>query len=186
MILPLVDPYDEILFRKTDKFDFNNPPVNPVELYQNLAETMLHHGGIGLAAPQCGLPYNFFVIRSDPIIGMFNCKIVDQGEELVKLDEGCLSYKGILLNIARPKNIKVRYTQPNGEVKTELYTGMTARVIQHELDHVNGIVFLEKVSNLEATLAIKKCNKKRNTKFNLAMLNTQKNRARHEFSVQSI
>lgn len=179
MILPLVDPYDEILFKKTEKFDFSNPPVNPIELYQNLAETMLHHGGIGLAAPQCGLPYNFFVVRSEPVMGMFNAKIVDFGEEEVKMDEGCLSYKGITLNIKRPKNIKVRYTQPNGEVITSMFTGMTARVIQHELSHVNGEVFIEKVSNLEATLAIKKCNKKFKKSFNLSTLNTQKNKVRN-------
>jgi peptide deformylase len=177
MILPLVDPYDEVLFKKTEKFDFSNPPENPIELYKNLAETMLHHGGIGLAAPQCGLPYNFFVIRSDPVIGMFNAKIVDQGEELVKLDEGCLSYKGITLNIERPKNIKVRYTRPDGQTVTELYTGMTARVIQHEKDHVDGVVFLEKVSNLAATLAIKKANKKFKTTYILSKVHSQKKAA---------
>lgn len=171
MILPLVDPYNEVLFKKTEKFDFANPPENPIELYKNLAETMLHHGGIGLAAPQCGLQHNFFVIRSDPVIGMFNAKIVDQGEELIEMDEGCLSYKGIILNIARPKNIKVRYTRPDGVTVTEMYTGMTARVIQHEISHVNGKVFLELCSNLQVVMAIKKSNKKFGTKYNQVKLN---------------
>ena len=165
MILELVDRNDPILHTPTPEFDFYAAPVNPIELYQNLAETMLHHNGLGLAAPQCGLPYRFFVIKSDPVIGMFNCRIVDQSQATIVLDEGCLTYPNLFFKVRRPTAIKVRYEQPDGETKTAEYTGMTARIIQHELDHVNGVVFLDRISKLERERAFIRANKKYGTNY---------------------
>lgn len=137
----LVIKTDPILKLKTEKFDFNNPPIDPVQLVLDLAQTMMYYNGIGLAAPQCGLPYRVFLIKSNPIIVCFNPHIIDIGEENISLEEGCLTFPGYFLKIKRPKIIKVRYTQPNGEVITKIFDGMTARVFQHELDHLNGILF---------------------------------------------
>lgn len=178
MILDLVPNSNPVLHIPTPEFDFNAAPINPIELYKNLGETMLAKGGIGLAAPQCGLPYNFFVIRSDPIIGMFNCRIVDMSMERLELEEGCLSYKGLILKIKRPVSIKARWqelvigpnNQLNVETKTQVFTGMTARAIQHEKDHVDGIVFTKYSTKIELELAKNKARKLNKVKKNTGVL----------------
>lgn len=137
---PLVLSNDPILKEEMEEFDFANPPINPVELYEKLASTMVKEGGLGLSANQCGLPYRAFVMTGENIIGVFNPKIVDQSNETIVLDEGCLSYPNLFIRIKRPRKIKVRYQTPVGEVKTEVYDGITARVFLHELDHLDGII----------------------------------------------
>ncbi len=146
LVYELVDKNNEILNRVVEKFDFNNAPINPSELAYNLAETMLTHGGIGLAANQCGLPYRAFVIKSNPILACFNPIIVDDNSEKVALEEGCLTIKGYIVKITRPKLVKVRYTQPDGQTLTRVFDGMTARIFQHELDHLNGIMFQKRAT----------------------------------------
>ena len=158
-VLDLVKPGSPILKTKTELFDFAKALVNPVELYQNLANTMLEKEGIGLAAPQCGLPYRVFVIHSDPILGIFNPRIVDVGEEEFTLEEGCLTYPGLLLKISRPRRIKLRFTEANGETKTEVFHDMTARIIQHETMHLDGVLFSSLASRLQLEMAIKKAKK---------------------------
>lgn len=146
MIYDLVDPSDPILHNPVPEFDFDNPQVNPLDLVSNLAETMLHNGGIGLAANQCGLPYRVFVLLGKEIIPCFNPIIVDASEETIVLEEGCLSYPGLLVKVRRPRRIKVRYTEPNKNVVTETFDGITARAFQHELAHLNGIVHINQAS----------------------------------------
>lgn len=144
-----------------DLFDFSNPPINPIDLARDLAECMLEYDGIGLAANQLGLPLRVFAIKSNPILVCFNPRIVDKTTETVKLEEGCLTFPKLLLKIERPKSIKCRYTLPNGLTETHTYTGMTARIFQHELDHLDGILFTQKVKPVALTLAKEKL-KKRN------------------------
>lgn len=139
---PLVSSNDPILKEEAEDFDFQNPPVNPVELYQKLSSTMVREGGLGLSANQCGLPYRAFVMTGENITGVFNPKIVDQSNETIVLDEGCLSYPNLFIRIKRPRKIKVRYQTPIGEVVTEVYDGITARIFQHELDHLDGIIHI--------------------------------------------
>ena len=146
MIRELVDCNDPILKQKTENFDFKNPPINPVELYIDLAETMRENEGLGLAAPQVGLPYRAFVMRAENIIGVFNPKIVDISSEMVYLEEGCLSYPNLWVKVKRPKKIKVRYTNPDGQTETRVFDGMSARVFQHEFDHLEGIVHLKRAN----------------------------------------
>jgi peptide deformylase len=137
----LVNKNDPILKQKTEKFDFNNPPIDPVQLVLDLAQTMMYYNGIGLASPQCGLSYRVFLIKSNPIIACFNPIVIDKSEEEIYLEEGCLSFPGLFLKIKRPKTIKVRYTQPNGEIVTKTFDGMTARCFQHKLNHLDGVLF---------------------------------------------
>ena len=146
MIHELVDCNDLILKQKTDLFDFKNPPIDPVELYNNLAETMRELDGLGLAAPQIGLPYRAFVMRAENIIGVFNPKIVDISSEVVYLEEGCLSYPNLWVKVKRPKKIKVRFTHPDGQTETRVFDGMSARVFQHEFDHLEGIVHTKRAN----------------------------------------
>ena len=145
-IYPLVSCDHPILKQPTPKFDFQNPPIDPVDLAHSLAKTMLDNNGLGLSAPQIGLNYRVFCIASSPIICCFNPIVVDQTSDMVYLDEGCLSFPGLIVKVKRPRAIKIRYTQPNGEVKTEKFIGMTARAILHEIDHLDGIVFTQRAN----------------------------------------
>lgn len=156
---PLVDKRSEVLRQVTPKFNFQNPPMDPYELYRELGEALQKHGGLGLAAPQIGYPYRVFVIRSSPIIPFFNPIIVDASEETVEMDEGCLTFPGILLKIQRPRVIRVRYTDPNGTTETKKFQDMTARVIQHELDHLNGVLFGSHAGPMQLDVAIRKAKK---------------------------
>ena len=142
MIRKLVGSNDPILRQKIEPFDFENPPMNPVELANDLIETMNRHNGVGLSANQIGLPYRVFVMRSSPeAFVCFNPRIIDQSSEVVQLEEGCLSYPMLFLPIKRPKLIKVRYTSYTGETFTRKFDGITSRCFQHEMDHMNGTVF---------------------------------------------
>lgn len=155
----------DFLLTPLEPFDFNNPPVDPIQLAIDLAETMLFHNGLGLAANQCGLPYRLCVVRSDPIIAMFNPKLVDWSEDFDVLDEGCLSFPNLLVKVRRPKRIRVRYTRPNGETVTERYAGMTARIMCHEISHLNGKLFTDDLSPFMLRRLIEKHNKKFKTNY---------------------
>lgn len=160
MIYDLVDCNSPILKQEMEPFDFSNPPVDPIELAANLAETMLHNEGLGLAANQCGLPYRVFVMRSNPLpIVCFNPKIVDYSEESVYLEEGCLSYPSLFVKVKRPKKIKVRFSEPNGNVVTTTYDGITARVFQHEYDHLEGITHTKRANRYHLEQARKAASK---------------------------
>ena len=150
---------DEILHEKMEDFDFNNPPMDPVELKQQLVDVMLANNGIGLSANQIGLPYRVFVMRYDAKdhVACFNPKIANVIEEKEYLmEEGCLSYPHLFLKIKRPGTIRVRFTDENGETKSHTVSGLTSRVFQHELDHMNGIDFRERAHKYHLVKAKKK------------------------------
>lgn len=155
MIHPVRHP-DPLIYEEMEKFDFDNPPTDPIQLAHDLAETMLSENGMGIAANQMGLPYRVFAIKSDPIIVCFNPRVVDSSEETVYLEEGCLSFPNLFIKIKRPATVKVRYTEPNGNVVTTTFGGLTARVFQHELDHLDGIAFQRQASALELQRAKQK------------------------------
>lgn len=156
-LIPSTDP---LLRTPMDKFDFSNPPISPTELYTTVGKAMIEFNGVGLSACQIGLPYHFFVLRTEPVMGMFNAEIVDASKEKETYDEACLSFPGLLLKIKRPKVIKVRYTDPLGERKTAKFQDMTARIIQHELDHCNGIPFTNRVTKFQLERVLEKVRKK--------------------------
>lgn len=139
MILPILDRTNPILREVMPVFDFKNQVVDPGQLYTDLAETMREHDGMGLSANQIGVRTRAFVMRAEDIIGVFNPRIVDMSTETVMLEEGCLSYTNLFVKIKRPKSIKVRFTTPDGETATKTFTGITARVFLHEMDHLDGI-----------------------------------------------
>lgn len=155
MIYELVDCNDPILKTVMEPFDFANPPIDPLELMENLAETMLQYNGIGLAANQCGLPYRAFIMRGAELIPVFNPRIVDQDPDTIYLDEGCLSYPNMFVKVKRPRTIKVRYTEPNGQTNTRVFDGITARVFQHELDHLDGINYQQRANRIHLEKARK-------------------------------
>lgn len=142
----LVPNTDPILKEEMEQFDVLNPPTDPVELAHTLAQSLLKHEGLGLSAPQIGLPYRACIIKANPMICMINPKIVGESLGAEYGEEGCLSYPNLIIKIKRSQVIRVRYTQPNFEVKTERYEGMTARIIQHEIDHLDGITFQQRAT----------------------------------------
>jgi peptide deformylase len=148
MIYPLVSDDHPMLRTVLDPFDFSNPSIDPVELANNLIETMVANKGLGLSANQCGLPYRVFVMWSNPTKICFNPRIVDQTTEEIYLDEGCLSFPNLFIKIKRPKIIKVRYQDAFGEMQNEKFIGMTARCFLHELDHMDGIVYTSRASQV--------------------------------------
>lgn len=156
MIYNILRHNDKQLLRPTSKFDFNNSDITPLDLASNLAETMLYNNGIGLAANQCGLDYSVFVMLADELIPVFNPLIVDFSSEAIILEEGCLSCDSVLVKVKRPRRIKVRYTEPNGNVVTRVFDGITSRVFQHEYDHLQGIIHLDKTSFIHRERALKK------------------------------
>jgi peptide deformylase len=156
MILQLVKDTDPILSTPTPHFDFLNPPTDPVQLARDLYESLVHHKGLGLAAPQVGLPYRAFALFAVPGIVCFNPRIVDVSNETIDLEEGCLSYPNLTLKVKRPRRIKVRYAEPSGEVVTKTLDGMTARCFMHETDHLDGIVYTKRAHQVHVARALNK------------------------------
>lgn len=138
MIYPLVKYNDPILKQELEKFDFANPPTDPIQLAHDLAETMISNNGLGLAANQIGLPYRVFAVTGEKIVVAFNPILVDLSQEKVYLEEGCLSFPDLFVKVKRPRKIKVRYTEPNGNVVTATFDGLTSRIWQHEYSHLEG------------------------------------------------
>jgi peptide deformylase len=165
MIVPILDKDHPILKEEMPAFDFQNPIVNPIELYTYLAETMRENEGMGLSANQIGISTRAFVMRAEEIIGVFNPRIVEMSTETVLLEEGCLSYPNLFVKIKRPKSIRVRFTTPDGETSTKTFTGMTARVFLHELDHLDGIAHTSRANRFHLEQAKKLLKKLKNKRI---------------------
>jgi peptide deformylase len=155
--MELVKADDPILTTKAENFDFRNPPTDPAELAQEMVKFMYDNNGIGLAANQVGLSYRMFVMRGHPQnFACFNPRIVQPSTQEIILEEGCLTYPGLLVKIKRPQHIRVRFTMANGETRTDMFTGMSARIFQHELDHLDGIKFFDRANRYHREQAMKK------------------------------
>lgn len=153
-LVPYTDP---ILSSVLEPFDFQNPPIDPEQLALDLVKMMQDSKGIGLSANQVGLNYRVFAMDSFPeTFVCFNPRIVIPGTDKVTLEEGCLSYPGLMVKVKRPKTVKVRFQSPSGEMHTKTFTGMTARVFQHELDHLDGITMLQRANGLHRESALNK------------------------------
>ena len=147
-------------------------PVDAVDskilgILNDMLETMYAAPGIGLAAIQIGIPKRLLVIdigrdneNRNPHF-FINPEILDPAEELSSFEEGCLSVPGVWEEIERPNECNVRFLDINGDEKNIRYSGMMATVIQHEMDHLNGIVFVDYLSRLKKDRAIKKSIKSR-------------------------
>lgn len=156
-LLKLVPETDPILLAATELFDFSNPPVDPVQLAADMLETMRHERGIGLAAPQVGLPYRVFVMEiNDVEYACFNPEIVSLSEETAVDNEGCLSFPNLWLDVTRPLSVEVRYTDAHGNLVNEKFESLAARCYLHETDHLNGVRFVTLVSPLKLERALKR------------------------------
>lgn len=159
MELNLVKYNDPILYTECKNFDFENPPMDPEELAKALVAKMTSIGAIGLSANQVGLPYKVFAMTGEPNYVCFNARIVQPSEETVMLDEACVSFPGLSMKITRPRHIRCRFQGPDGDTYTKTFSGMTARVFQHEILHGLGKPFFDGVTKPKLTLAQSKAKK---------------------------
>lgn len=146
------------------EFDFATATINPVDFASSLVETCRKYRGLGLSANQCGFEHRVFVMGHDSeYVAYFNPKLVAVVEEdgLSHMEEGCLSFPMLNLRITRPKTIDVEYQDYNGDKQTKRFSGITARCFLHELDHMNGIVYTNRVKPLALKFGLKKIEKMR-------------------------
>ena len=172
MILPIIGYGDPVL--RQVGIDISADYPNLTELIENMYNTMNNACGVGLAAPQIGLPIRLFVVNTEPFSEsddlsleeqtqlkgfkktFINSKmILEEGEEW-GFNEGCLSIPDVREDVIRHEKITIEYFDENFNKKTEVYDGMIARVIQHEYDHIEGILFTDLISSLKKQLIKKK------------------------------
>lgn len=152
----LVEEASKVLRQPPLEFDFENPPEDPKEIEKNMAEAMDKFGGLGLSANQVGLPYRMFVMRTqDGTQAFFNPELTKVSQETDLLKEGCLSFPDIYLMIKRSKVVEMKYQDADGEEHLTTLDGIGARCVQHEIDHLNGILFLQRASSLKLERALK-------------------------------
>lgn len=156
----LVTANDPVLTSPCEEFNFVFPPFEPIEFSKELVKFMYDSKGIGLAANQVGVPYRIFAMRGEPEnFVCFNPKIINYSDQEVVLEEGCLTYPNLLVKVKRSQHIRVRFQTPNGDTLTKQFTGMTARIFQHEYDHINGEIFYNKANRFHRETALRKWKK---------------------------
>jgi peptide deformylase len=167
-MLKIVKFPDPILRERMPEFDFGNPSLDPKQLEKDMIETMLANDGIGLSANQVGVKARVFVMghRDNPEVAQafFNPVIVENTDTITDMEEGCLSFPGIYVNIKRPTAIRARWQNSQGEFEESEFDGYNCKCFLHELDHLEGIVFQDRVSTLKWALAVKKSQPKRRRK----------------------
>jgi peptide deformylase len=133
------------------------------QLAKEMLQTMYSSNGIGLAAPQVAINKQLIVIDCEPDnsanipLILINPKIIGYSQELCVVEEGCLSIPGVYLDVTRPKTIEVTFKDEQGKPRKLQATDLLARVIQHEMDHLNGVMFVDRVDNgLALNEALKK------------------------------
>lgn len=127
------------------------------KILDEMVELMRKANGIGLAANQVEIAKRFFVLEIDEKVKkVINPEIIEYGDEIVEYEEGCLSIPGIYKKVDRPEMIKVKYQNENGEIIEEELHDIWARAFQHEYDHIEGILFTEKLSIINKRLISKK------------------------------
>lgn len=148
---------NEYLTSVCQTFDFQSPPFDPIEYAHELVKFMYEKNALGVAANQVGVPYRIFSMRGAPEnFVCINPKVVTYSKDEVVLEEGCLSYPGLLVKIKRPSMIRVRFDTPNGGTETRQFIGMSARIYQHELDHLDGIRFFDRANKFHKDQAMRK------------------------------
>lgn len=168
MILPIVAYGDPVLKKKAKDISKDYPKLD--ELLSNMYETMYGAYGVGLAAPQIGLPIRIFLVDTEPFADdeslsedekealknfkktFINAKILEEEGDEWAFNEGCLSIPDVREDVFRKPKIKIQYQDENFETHTEEYDGLIARVIQHEYDHIEGVLFTDKLSSFKKRL----------------------------------
>jgi peptide deformylase len=161
MIYPITVFGDPILRKMTSDIEKNYEGIE--KLAEDMFETMHNAEGVGLAAPQIGLSIRIFVVDLSPLSNEYpelknfrkafiNAHIIEKDGEEELMNEGCLSIPGIHEDILRKDRIRIKYNDLEWNEHDEIYTGYQARVIQHEYDHLDGILFVDHCSPLKRRL----------------------------------
>ena len=172
MIIPIYG-YGEPVLRKVGE-EISPEYPNLKEIIDNMYDTMYNAYGVGLAAPQVGLAIRLFVIDTEPFSDsedlskeeqeqlkgfkrtFINAKMLKEEGEEWGFNEGCLSIPDVREDVYRHEKITLEYCDENFITKTEVFEGLIARVIQHEYDHIEGILFTDRIAMLKKTLIKKK------------------------------
>lgn len=168
MILPII-AYGDPVLRKVSR-DIEKDYPNLQQVIADMFETMYHARGVGLAAPQVGLDIRLFIIDASPFDEdeddkpelknfkkiFINAHILDETGKEWPFSEGCLSIPEIREDVNRLSNIKIKYVDENFVEYIEDYNGILARIIQHEYDHIEGKLFIDKISPIKKRLIAKK------------------------------
>jgi peptide deformylase len=165
MILPITVYGDPVLRKVTENIDISYTGLT--DLIENMFETMYNAEGVGLAAPQIGLLIRLFVVdlsplgKEEPSLAGFkkafiNAKIAERSGDEELMEEGCLSIPGIHEEVYRKNFIRIQYLDPDGTAHDDVFSGYTARVLQHEYDHLDGIMFTDYCSPLKKRLLKRK------------------------------
>jgi peptide deformylase len=167
MILPIYTYGQPVLRKEAEDITPDYPGLK--ELIDNMFETMVRADGVGLAAPQVGLPIRLVVVTLDPISDDYpeykdfnkvyiNPYILEVMGEEVSMDEGCLSLPGIHESVKRGSKVHVKYMDENFVEYDEVVEGYLARVMQHEFDHLDGVMFIDHLSTLRKQMIKGKLN----------------------------
>ncbi|WP_299050544.1 peptide deformylase [uncultured Polaribacter sp.] len=172
MILPVVAYGDPVLRKVAVDIDKDYPKLN--ELITNMKETMYNASGVGLAAPQIGKSIRLFLIDASPFAEdedlsekdrtalkdfnkvFINAKILEEEGDEWAFNEGCLSIPDVREDVFRKPKITIEYQDEDFNTHTEVLEGLAARVFQHEYDHIEGVLFTDKLSSLKKRLIKKK------------------------------
>jgi peptide deformylase len=161
MTYPIVIYGHPILRKTAEDIDQEYPQLN--QIIKDLFETMYNSEGVGLAAPQIGKSIRIFVIDGKPMADdepeladfkrvFINAHITEKSGDLQPMSEGCLSIPKLREEVSRESHIRIKYYDENWEYHDEVYDGYKARIIQHEYDHLDGILFTDRVSPLRRKL----------------------------------
>jgi peptide deformylase len=159
MIFPIVAYGDGVLKRKASEIDKNYPGLQA--LIENMFETMYASNGVGLAAPQIGLSIRLFIVDGGPFEEeevkdfkqvFINPVIKEENGDPWKFNEGCLSIPGIREDVERKEEIFIHYYDENWNSHKKKFHGLAARIVQHEYDHIEGILFTDRISPLRRRL----------------------------------
>ncbi len=161
MILPVAIYGHPVLRKIASDITPNYPNLN--QLIENMYETMYQSEGVGLAAPQINLSIRLFVVDATPYADeipemedfkhvFINAKILERKGNEELFNEGCLSIPGIRENVKRPTIIKMKYLDKNFQPREKIFDGIAARIIQHEYDHLEGILFVDRLPALRKKL----------------------------------
>ena len=159
MVYPIVAFGHPVLKKKAEEIEKDSIDVK--ELAADMFETMENAQGIGLAAPQIGKSIRMFVVDGAPLEEeemldfrkiFINPTILEEFDDEWAFEEGCLSIPGIRENVSRNEKLRIHYFDENWEEHEEEYDGMKARIIQHEYDHLEGILFTDHISSFKKRL----------------------------------
>jgi peptide deformylase len=150
------------LREKCPEFDFDNPIVDPLELKKELIEAMFLNSGLGVSANQIGYKTRVFAMRGETkatSVVCFNPIIKDFSPEMNTMEEGCLSLPDVFVRVVRPSHVAIQYLNELQEEEGQLADGLTGRVFQHELDHLDGILMIDRVGEFSKKRAFEKAKK---------------------------